>query len=237
MAERPKFFADLFARLQSMRAKLGRPHWLLVDEAHHLWPVEAGHVEMVVPMRLGEVILVTVHPRELAAALLPMVDVSIAVGPRPDDTFAQVAEALKVAPPRTTARLVRGEVATWFRHDSNDAMRLKVVRGRSTRLRHLRKYAEGNLGEKGFVFRGPEGRLRLRAQNLVTFMDLADGVDEETWLFHLRAGDYSRWIGTTVKDPDLAREVRAIERTSDASPTTSRRAIRDAIELRYTLPG
>jgi len=33
---RPPFFAGLLPRLQELRAMLGRPHWTVVDEAHHL---------------------------------------------------------------------------------------------------------------------------------------------------------------------------------------------------------
>jgi len=58
--------------------------------------------------------------------------------------------------------------------------------------RHTRKYAEGALGEdKSFYFRGPANALNLRAQNLTIFMQMADGVDDETWLHHLQANDYS----------------------------------------------
>src|SRR6266446_10126510 len=53
------------------------------------------------------------------------------------------------------------------------------------RLRHSRKYAEGELGEdKSFYFRGQEGSLNLRAQNLVLFLQIAEGVDDGTWLYH-----------------------------------------------------
>lgn len=48
--------------------------------------------------------------------------------------------------------------------------------------------------EEHFVFRGPEGRLNLRAQTLVSFSQMAEGVDDDTWAFHLRCGDYSRWF-------------------------------------------
>lgn len=36
--DRPDFFAQLIPNLQAMRARTGRPHWLVVDEAHHMLP-------------------------------------------------------------------------------------------------------------------------------------------------------------------------------------------------------
>ena len=76
----------------------------------------------------------------------------------------------------------------------------------------LRKYAEGDLGEdKSFYFRGPEGKLNLRAQNLLLFIQLAEGVDDDTWLHHLRQGDYARWFRDAIKDDALADEAARIE--------------------------
>jgi hypothetical protein len=107
---------------------------------------------------------------------------------------------------------------------------------KSERKRHSRKYAEGNLGpERSFFFRGREGKLHLKAQNLFMFLQLADGLDDDTWQFHREAGDYSRWFREFVKDPALAEEAAAIEKDgSDAQQ--SRAAMRAAIERRYTIP-
>ncbi len=38
ITQRPSFFVALLPRLQEMRVRTGRPHWLIVDEAHHLLP-------------------------------------------------------------------------------------------------------------------------------------------------------------------------------------------------------
>jgi hypothetical protein len=64
--------------------------------------------------------------------------------------------------------------------------------------------------ERSFYFRGPEGKLRLRAHNLVLFVELAAGVDDDTWLFHLRNGDYARWFEAEIGDRDLADEARRV---------------------------
>ena len=101
----------------------------------------------------------------------------------------------------------------------------------------MRKYAEGELGpDRSFYFRGPGERLNLRAQNLTLFLQMADGVDDETWMHHLRGGDYSRWFRDAIKDPALAGDAAAIERAPGADPAGSRAAIRAAIEQRYTQP-
>ena len=67
-------------------------------------------------------------------------------------------------------------------------------------------------------------------------MQLADGVDDETWLHHLQRGEYSRWFAEAIKDRDLAEEAAAVERSHDLPPHESRARIRAAIEKRYTLP-
>jgi hypothetical protein len=104
------------------------------------------------------------------------------------------------------------------------------------RLRHKRKYAEGSLGpDKSFYFRGPDNRLQLRAQNLAMFVQIAEGLDEETWRHHLERGDYSRWAREAIKDVDLADEIASVERARLA-PAASRRAVADAINRRYTHP-
>ncbi|MHB0982805.1 MAG: HAD family hydrolase, partial [Thiobacillus sp.] len=45
--DRPDFFARLLPNLQAMRARSGRPHWLVVDEAHHMLPSTWGHAASV----------------------------------------------------------------------------------------------------------------------------------------------------------------------------------------------
>jgi hypothetical protein len=99
--------------------------------------------------------------------------------------------------------------------------------------RHRRKYAEGELPpDRSFYFRGPEGKLNLRAQNLTIFMQLAEGVDDQTWMHHLRQGDYARWFRDCVKDEDLAAAAKQVE-ALDIKPAKSREIIRAAIERDY----
>jgi len=103
--------------------------------------------------------------------------------------------------------------------------------------RHVRKYETGDLGDyRRFYFRGAAGQLNLRAQNLGVFMQLADGVDDETWMHHLRQQDYSRWFREAIKDEDLAAEAARVETQPGLSPKEGRELIKAAIERRYTMP-
>jgi hydroxymethylpyrimidine pyrophosphatase-like HAD family hydrolase len=60
LAGRPLFFAALLPKLQELRAKTGRPHWIILDEAHHLLPRERGQAIGVIPQQLTGLILITV---------------------------------------------------------------------------------------------------------------------------------------------------------------------------------
>jgi hypothetical protein len=106
---------------------------------------------------------------------------------------------------------------------------------RSDLRRHQRKYAEGRIPDHhSFYFRGPYGKLNLRAQNLNLFLQLGDGVDDATWLHHLRAGDYSRWFRDVIRDEDLAAETSRVERDLQLDAQATRAAIHAAVEQRYT---
>ncbi len=105
-------------------------------------------------------------------------------------------------------------------------------------VRHSRKYAEAELTpDRSFFFRGPEDKLNLRAQNLVTFLQLMDGVDEETWLYHFQSGEISAWFRKNIKNDELADEAAKIEsENGNLSAAESRARFRQLIEARYTMP-
>jgi hydroxymethylpyrimidine pyrophosphatase-like HAD family hydrolase len=238
LEDRPAFFTMLLARLQELRARTGRPHWLVVDEAHHLLPAAWQLASPVLPRPLPGLLLITVHPDQIAPTVLTAVDLIIAVGATPEHTLAACSVALgRPSPLITPVVLEPGEALVWPWRITPQPFRLLSAPGRIERQRHQRKYAEGELGpDKSFYFRGPEGALNLRAQNLVLFLQLADGVDDATWLYHLRQEDYSRWFREAIKDEDLAVEAAQIEAHGGTSPDITRARIRAAVAQRYTLP-
>jgi hypothetical protein len=136
-------------------------------------------------------------------------------------------------PAPTGVQLQTGEALGWFWKTGESPFTFRGFPPKGERQRHRRKYAEGELApELCFYFRGPENKLNLRVQNLSVFLQMAEGLDEETWLFHLKAGDISSWFKNVIKDEDLAAEVRRFE-TRKAGANESRAHIRAAIEKRY----
>jgi hydroxymethylpyrimidine pyrophosphatase-like HAD family hydrolase len=238
VTERPAFFLQLLLRLQDLRVRKGRPHWIIVDEAHHMLPSQWEPGELALPRELSQVMWITVDPALLAPAVLETVQTIIAPGPEAASVYHSFANIVDERLPRLPlVEVEKGQVIYWRRGSKKGPRLVHAKPSTVQRKRHQRKYAEGELPpDRSFYFRGPEGKLKLRAQNLFVFMSLADGVDDETWLYHLRRGDYSVWFRNRIKDAELAVRAEAIERQSNPTAEESRNQIKQAIEERYTLP-
>lgn len=233
--DRPAFFRELIARIADLRGEFARPHWLLIDEAHHMLPGASDVAAATLPADLAATLYVTVHPEQMARQALEGVRTVIGVGPHADDVLRSFCEAIGIEAPSVPQGDARESVLFWQR-DRNRAPRwLRPDRPKQGHKRHTRKYAEGELGEdKSFYFRGPRGDLNLRAQNLMLFLQLADGVDDATWLFHLHRGDYARWFREAIKDDALADEAESVQDGQD--PARTRAQLREIVERRYTAP-
>ena len=238
LEHRPGFFAELLPTLLDLRAKTGRPHWLIVDETHHLLPASWEPAGQTVPAQLRGMLSITVHPGSVSPAVLGNIDTVLAVGGKPHETIGEFCAAAGTPRPKAPEvdKLASGDAVLW-RVGEAEAVRVTTEPPKTERKRHGRKYAEGNLGpDRSFYFRGPEGKLNLKAHNLLLFVQMADGVDDETWAFHLKNRDYSRWMRDQVKDDELAAEVEEVETNTTLPPPESRAAVRAAVEGRYTLP-
>ncbi len=236
--DRPQFFLALLARLQELRSRLGRPHWIVVDEAHHVWPTNWAPGELGTSQHLNRTLLITLEPTLLPTTVLNTVDLVLATGKTANTTLEMFATATGLSHPHSELNeLDQGAALAWHTRMPGLPMLVEISPARSLRRRHVRKYAEGELEpDRSFYFRGPEGKLNLRAQNLMLFLQLAAGVDDKTWLYHLKAHNYSRWFREAIKDPQLADEAAAVEAASDLTPAETRQRIHSLVEARYTLP-
>lgn len=236
--DRPPFFLKLLPQLLNMRAHTGRPHWLILDEVHHLMPSEWQPPTGMLPSPWHNALLITVHPELLAKPCLERIGRLLAVGQNVEETVISFARAMGIAVPDLAfPDLEQGEAWHWGLNEPSPPTVIKVKKSQTDRRRHRRKYAEGELPpDRSFYFKGPEGKLNIRVQNLMLFLQVADGVDDETWDFHLHNGDFAGWFRDNIKDDALAAEAQRIAAEDDLEPTESRALIRTAIEKDYTLP-
>ena len=113
LQDRPAYFQMLLARIQDLRARTGRPHWLLVDEAHHLVPsVRADDVLRTFGIPPG-LILLTVHPSRLAPAVLETVGTAVVVGDAAETVLAELAQALGQAAPNLPREQGVADAVVW----------------------------------------------------------------------------------------------------------------------------
>jgi hydroxymethylpyrimidine pyrophosphatase-like HAD family hydrolase len=240
LADRPAYFAQLMPLIVAEKARTGRPHWLVVDEAHHLLPAGQATTDVATLLPDRGLMFVTVHAGSVDPKALANVGTVAVIGGKPGERLRKFCEAVGEPVPQCPAcegdKLRPGDALLWRRGEKAAAL-VRTKPPRTERRRHLRKYAAGNLGpDRSFYFRGPEGKLNLKAPNLFLFLQIADGVDDETWEFHRRSGDYSKWAREQIKDNQLADELAEVEADAAADPRDSRAAVRAAVEARYTLP-
>ncbi len=236
--DRPAFFQNLLAHLRELRGRTGRPHWIIVDEAHHVLPLDREASPPAMLQGLVNTLFITVRPEHVSPAAVATAHTLVAFGKEPyaaAQSWSRAAGCL--AAPADPEELQRGEALLWRKNESAPPTRFRIAHSRTEQVRHKRKYAAGELSlEDSFYFRGPESRLNLRAHNLITFLQIADGVDSDTWLHHLRQGDYSKWFRRAIHSDALAEEAEIIETEPGLSADRSRARIREAIERRFTLP-
>ena len=240
LTDRPAFFLSLLSRVLELRAKTGRPHWIIIDEAHHLLPANLESAKITLPKELFTFALITVHPDQVVRAILGSTNALIAVGSQPASIIEQFTQGVGNnlhAPSIRDSPHEPGRVLLWQVAPLAPPREIRVEPGKAELRRHRRKYATGELGEdKSFYFRGPEGKLNLRAQNMTIFAQIAEGVDDQTWLHHLRNAHYSQWLRNSVKDAEIADQVAKIEQDHHLPPAESRSQILDVIRKHYTAP-
>ena len=180
MEDRPAFFDQLLPRIQQMRSTVGHPHWLIVDEAHHLIPAPLNSTPVILPQEVTGLMTITMKP-DLAAAVLKRVDVIIAIGDAP-------------------RKRCKSSLTSWERA-CRPSMRIHCSKGRGYSGHHARMrllsvsqspdphgatashpQVHGRMipSEHSFYFTGRDHKLCLRAQNLLLFLQIGEGVDKDT---------------------------------------------------------
>lgn len=216
----------------------GRPHWVIIDEAHHLLPTGSPPTESISLKEFANLLLSTVQPDHISSGILRSINGLLVIGSNPQKVVQQFnagsGRHLNMGELKISEVHV-GELTAWMFGTGAQPQIVVVEPAKIELKRHRRKYAACELGQgKSFYFRGSDRRLNPRAQNLKTFIQLAEGIDDETWLYHLRKADYSRWFRDSVKDNRVAEEITKIEQDIKASAEESRGRIIEIIGKHYT---
>ncbi len=72
--------------------------------------------------------------------------------------------------------------------------------------------------------------------SILLFLQIGDGVDDETWRYHLEQSDFSRWFRQGIKDESLAAAAEGVETRANIHHRGKPCFDRAAIEQHYTLP-
>lgn len=237
--DKHRYVTDAVDHLAALRTVTGRPHWYVIEEAHHA--VQPGAVQR----RLFDdpargVLLVTFRPWDLPNRAREAMDAATVVpgrGVEPDET-AEILSDLTGASAghidEALARLESGEALLAHRGQP-DLVRYRVGSRSTTHVRHQRKYADGSLPpSRGFHFRlGPDHRHE--ASSVRDFHGSLQACDVDVFAFHAARGDFSRWISQVLQDRWLATAATAIEQVVQAGedPRPAQERLAATVSSRY----
>ena len=234
-SEQPELFDSLLRGLLEFRQKTGRPHWILVDEAHYPLPKSWHHGEDFDIDRLGGVMFITAFLDRLHPDVLHSANVFLALSENPSkliNAYCDLIGAphLELGPPSDG----QAHQAAIWRRDKETPFWLKRIPPRSEPLRHQRMLLDGDMAEDlRFYFRGPDNELNLAAQNLRMFIQMGEGVDDKTWLYHLQRGDYAKWFRDVLHDEELSAVATRLQQTGDDTAEKSRNELARFILEKY----
>jgi hydroxymethylpyrimidine pyrophosphatase-like HAD family hydrolase/GTPase SAR1 family protein len=235
LKDRPDYFKKLLHAVLELRWDTGHPHMIIMDEAHHMVPKEHEESFFNFPADFHNFLVITTKPDLICHSFLKRINIAMTIGELPDQAMSSFADLTgrNIAIPENVVFNI-GEILVWQK-GGNDARLFKSDMPIQFLFRHKRKYATGDMAENSFIFKGPDHKLNLKANNLLTFIQMAEGIDDETWLYYLQRRDYSKWFRNSVKDEGLARLAEKIEDT-EHNANLSRKAIFQLINERYTAP-
>lgn len=234
LPDRPAFFAKLMPVLLELRKEYGHPHWILLDEAHHLLTQDTRAAHEMLPDKLVNFMLISTSPHALNAAILSHIGMIITIGEDPKYPIEQFCAIRQCAVPAHIPSLSQGQACVWDIENNQLPFVIQVNMPGRLLQRHKKKYAVGDMDYNSFFFTGPENKLQLKANNLMMFVHLAEGIDDHTWLFHLSRGDYKRWFADCIHDEELVAKAEEAEKIS-SDVSASKKIILDYIRQKYTL--
>jgi hypothetical protein len=228
---------DLVRRL---RRRLGRPHWIVVDEAHYsLHP--SGVRETAIGLDRKGFCLVTYKPSWLRRSVLQGIDtLALARTTAPEELSAlqdllacagaagqRVIGTLPDLPPGEFVLIQPGSAAGPLTFASSPR--------HTPHVRHRRKYADSRVAaDQRFLFRDPDGHVVATADSLGACRRVVATLPGRVLAHHAGRGDLSRWVLDVFGDRTLGHQIRKLEaRWSRGEIHDLRPKLQELIALRY----
>ena len=228
---------DLARRL---RQRLGRPHWIVLDEAHYsLHPT--GVRETAIGLEHRGFCVVTYKSSWLRPSVLKAIDTFVLARTTAPEELSFLQEALAGAGEagqravEVLPDLPAGEFVLLQPNSETGALTFTLSPRQTPHVRHLRKYADSQVpADQRFLFRGPDGHVVASAESLSAFRGAVASAPEAVLAHHAGRGDFSRWVVDVFGDRTLGHQIRKLEaRWTRGEIRDLRSRLRELVALRY----
>jgi hydroxymethylpyrimidine pyrophosphatase-like HAD family hydrolase len=228
--------------VRALRQRVGRPHWVLLDEAHYTLHRSGVSGDLGIAEDRG-FCLVTYRPSWLRDDIMAAVDIFALARTTAAAEIEALASVLGAPSgdrhPLSDAlvRLPRGEFLLLRRREEGGAGAVTFVAAprQTVHVRHLTKYADSRVPPgREFLFRRRGGQWVASAESLHACRRVVATIEPDVLAHHAEHGDFSRWVRDVFHDAELSRQLRKMEsRWRRDELADLRGSIESLIESRY----
>jgi hydroxymethylpyrimidine pyrophosphatase-like HAD family hydrolase len=242
--EQVLYTTGLLRRVLEVHRRLGKPHWLVIDEAQDLLGGmdNPARLPLLQDPTAPGMCLVAWQPSRLDKAVLDLVDGFLLTRHRLSREVECLADLLAQRGldvdelGEHLSKLGEGQALMWDLIPSagDSLMPLRFSAGPRTfpKMRRLHLYLEDKVAPaKRFYFHDEMG-YTAPAGNLGELIDRMHTLTPAVITFHFQRNDFSQWIRDVLHDETLARWIERLQ-TTELSDEALRLALLDVLEQRY----
>ena len=148
--DRLPFLASLTPRLAELRTHSGHPHWVAIDESHHLLPANGASSELL-PMGEGESVLhITERPALVAREVVKATTLFMAIGAAAQTLLEEFCQVRGIArPDGQLAPLKKNQALLWRPGPNAQPFRLNIASPQGDTVASAQRAAEATPAASG----------------------------------------------------------------------------------------